>query len=460
MRFSLKKTKKFLNNDYYGLFSPVQVIQHYNCGIDRDGVFMRKKNVSLSTNKSRRILRIVSLLLCILGIFFSSCATQYSEKMYADVIGFNDNITLSYMLPPTNPKPTDIVRPIPGVFSNEGRPFDLRNPSQVRAMQNAIERIPSGQNTAALYALDIGLDRIVEVNKKYMEKDPNSRYYVVFFTDGIDNASVDMANRTRRGNYPRGATGRDAYGSAMQNRMQNILKNYSFFGLIKRPNFTNPFQSYVLVFHGDDLASYTDEALRTILTPFTASQNALTPEIIMERNMDQLFERFKNDFVIPLFSFSVPKDYVGRRIRMELQNGVRFEADLNWEAKTKCLFLKRDFYTLQNITVSDGFTFKEYEKMIIEMDEDIYDVHSNTVTFTINELKLRDRSYSVRLERVTQLHFDMGNWVENTEYVGTAGGKKNAYILLIMDTSLSLGDNGPAARRVAADIITFISDQM
>jgi hypothetical protein len=129
---------------------------------------------------------------------------MYREKMYADVIGFNDSVMLSYMLPPNNPRPTDAVKPIPGVIAENGsfpfwakagNPYNLLIPSEEEAMQSAISKVPLGQNTAALYALDIGLDRVVSIskNKTLMEGDPNSRYYVVFFTDGIDNASVSMA---------------------------------------------------------------------------------------------------------------------------------------------------------------------------------------------------------------------------------------------------------------------------
>ena len=403
------------------------------------------------------------LLFCFSNGLFTSCATNYSEKMYADVIGFNDIVMPSYMEQPKKQKETDVVKPIPGMASQDGYPFDLLIPSQANAMQNAIEKVPSGQNTAALYALDIGLDRIKMINKKFMEGDPNSRYYIVFFTDGIDNASVDMARRNKRGNYPRGSAGRDAYGTAMNNRMKEILKKYKFFGLIKKPNTTNSFQSYVLLFQGEDLASYNDESLKTILKPFSASQNAPVSDVIMSGNMAVLLDRFKEEFVIPTFSFSVPKDYVGRRIRMQLSrtDDVYFEADINYQKKRKFLFAKKDFYVLDNISVSDGFSFKEYNaKIPIEMDEDLYVVHSNTVPFTINELKKGNRSYSVRRELVTQWHNDFGSFVQNTEYTGAGGGKKNAYILLIMDTSQSLGEHSAAARKTAIEIIKYISEQM
>jgi hypothetical protein len=422
------------------------------------------------------------------GIILTSCATTYSEKMYADVIGFNDSVMLSYMLPPNNPKPTDAVKPIPGVtaengsfpfWAKAGNPYDLLLPSEVAAMQEAIKQVPLGQNTVALYALDTGLDRVTRINKnkKLMEGDPNSRYYVVFFTDGIDNASVNMAQRTRRGNYPQGIAGRDAYGAAMHTRMESILKKYSLFGLIKKPNTTNSFQSYVLLLRGDDLASYSEEQLTNIINPFRAAQNAGdAPPLIIDSSMDGLREKFKDAFVIPSFSFQVPKDYVGQRVRMKLGRDdegepVWFEATVQFQQRPKFLFFKDDFYTLEDITVSPGFLFAENTKqMRIEMEKISYDKNANTVPFIINELKIPDtenpsgsKSFYVARGDVTQWHNEGEGEAkfENTEYQKEGEGKKNAYILLIMDMSQSLGEKtAEEARETAAWIVEHIATQM
>jgi hypothetical protein len=411
--------------------------------------------------------------------------------MYADVIGFNDSVMLSYMPSPNNLKATDAVKPIPGVsrgkgdgfglFSNAGNPYNLLIPSQVEEMQKAIQKVPPGQNTAALYALDVGLDRMESINKnkKLMEGDPNSRYYVVFFTDGIDNTSVNMAQRTRRGNYPQGIPGRDAYGKAMQARMESILKKYSLFGLIKKPNTTNSFQSYVLLFQGQDLESYSEEQLAGIINPFRAAQNAGDPPaLIMDSSMEGLKEKFQDAFVIPSFSFQVPKDYVGQRVKMELGvddrgEPVWFEATLQYERRPRISFLpfiKKDFYTLENLTTSPGFSFQENTRQArIEMNEDSFDKNANTVPFIISGLNIPDsenpggsRSFHVSRESVTQWH-DEGSGeakFENTEYQREGLGRKNAYILLVMDMSQSLGENAEAARETAAWIVDYIANQM
>ncbi|MDR1466000.1 MAG: hypothetical protein LBI40_00045 [Treponema sp.] len=413
--------------------------------------------------------RMLVMTLGIFEVFLTSCVTkEYSEKMYADVIGFNDGVYESYMLPPRNPKNADAEKPIPEITPYEGKPYNLLDTLQTQDMKYAIAQVPSGQNTTALYALDVGLDRVALINKKFMEGDPSSRYYVVFFTDGIDNASVDMAIRNKRGTYPRGIAGRDAYAAAMHSRMEQILKEYSFLGLIKKPNSTNSFQSYVLLFKGEDLASYDDKQLEGMLAPFRASQNAGDPpELIQDSDMDNLRRKFEDAFIIPRFSFQVPKDYVGQRVRMQLESEdgdeVYFEATLTHQEKTNFLFFKEDFYTLEDIKVSNfEFIFDEYTKQkIIEMDKIAYKADSNTVPFSINNLKFGGKSYRMIRDEVKQYHDDGTGDAkfENTEYRKNSDSKKNAYILLIMDTSFSLGEHAAEARETAVWIVDFINKQ-
>jgi len=131
-------------------------------------------------------------------IVFSSCKATYNQKLYADVIGFNDGVIEKY------------------------KPYDLTKEADVKAMNQNIRDLPSGENTAAYYALDKGLDRIQSMQKsKLMEKDPNTKYYIVFLTDGLDNISPELAKRDKqmlfisKGEYANATE----YGNAMQVRM-------------------------------------------------------------------------------------------------------------------------------------------------------------------------------------------------------------------------------------------------
>ena len=118
-----------------------------------------------------------------------------------------------------------------------------------------------------------------------------------------------------------------------------------------------------------------------------------------------------------------------------------------------------DFYTLENIQASNGFSFEALNG-IIEMDATSYDANGNTVLFLVNKLQMGNVPYSVRHEWVTQWFYDGGRLHLNSEYDSSAGSKKNAYILLIMDTSTSFASQIEAAKQTAGEIVLYISEQM
>jgi hypothetical protein len=398
-------------------------------------------------NSSRKFPKMLwgALVFCLFETFFASCASTYRQKMYADVIGFNDDV-------------------ITNTRGSLERPYNLDDSGEAKELGAAIWALSSGSNTAAFYALDVALDRIVEVqkNKELMEGDPSTKYYIVFFTDGLDNVSLELARRNRRGDYPNTAE----YGAALQERMSQILKKYSLFGLIKSPNMTNSFQSYVLLYKGEDIerSGYTEEELDARLQPFTGAQNEQRPVVIQGSDLEKLLEDFKNAFVVSSFSFIIPKGYTGERIRMRLNpeddpNPVYFEADFKRQKRTRFFFFQEDYYTLENIQTSDGFTLQMPADGIIPMDAEFYNAEENTVPFIINGLKNSDRLYRVDKLLVTQWHYD-GGWRINSEYKPDSGSKKNAYVLLVMDTSTSFATQIDAAKETAEAIILYISSQM
>jgi hypothetical protein len=344
-------------------------------------------------------------------------------------------------------------------------PYDLLDLSQTELLGQAIRGLPSGENTAAFYALDIALDRVAKVqkNKELMEGDPSTKYYIVFFTDGLDNVSTGLAEKNhRRGNYANKAE----YGATLQERMNNILKKYRFFGLIKSPNTTNSFQSYALLYRGDDItkSDYTEDELEAQMRPFTGAQNEQYPPVIQGSDLEKLLDDFKKAFVVSSFSFIIPKGYVGQRIRMRLNaedepDPVYFEADFKRQKKTKFLFIKKDYYTLENIQTSDGFTV-QIPGGTLPMDAESYNPDLNTVPFIVNGLKIGDSPYSVDKGLVTQWYYEDGKLRNNSEYKGTSGSKKNAYVLLVMDTSTSFATQINAAKETAEEIVLYISSQM
>jgi hypothetical protein len=361
-------------------------------------------------------------LLLIMAIFLlSSCGTpKYSSKLKADVIGFSDDVQLSY--------------------KKGSKPYDLLSKEQLDMMRKKVRTLESGSNTAAYYALDLGLDRITEVKDKFMEKDPNSKYYIVILTDGLDNISAQLAKQNNRGKY----SSIDDYAESLQKRMNSIMKNK-----------TNVFQSYVLLYKGADLklSNYSDEELEQKLSTFTGAQNALPPEVLLDEDLDVLLNKFEKTFIITSFDFEIPKGYAGKRIRMALnaknssEEKIYFEADFNKH--------KKDSYKLENITPSDGFTVELPKGGIIYMNNTPNDKSTNA-HFSINKLNTRNGPYRVIEKNVEQWFYDMGKLRINSEYDSNSKNTKNAYILVILDTSNSFKDKIDEAKLGIGKIVNII----
>lgn len=68
-------------------------------------------------------------------------------------------------------------------------------------LQKELRGIQQEDNTAGIYAMDKGLDRIKYVQRRIFKKDPNTKYYMIFMTDGLDNISVQVAKNEKGVNY-------------------------------------------------------------------------------------------------------------------------------------------------------------------------------------------------------------------------------------------------------------------
>jgi len=389
--------------------------------------------------KGKFIFGVVLSVVFVAATTFVSCATPvYKQKMYADVIGFNDDVTT--------------------VFAS----FDLTRENQRERMNAAIDNLKSGQNTAAYLAMDIALDRIAEVNKNkdLMEGDPDTQYFVIFFTDGIDNASVAQAKIKRRGNYPQGPAGLRAYGAALQKRMPKILTK-KILGIIPTKSTTNVFQSYVLLFNGpgSGLEEYSEGEIETMLSPLIGAQNTLPAKFIIGDDLENLLNQFINTFSSS-FKFEIPLARTGLRIRMVFDESQDIYFEGTFVEKRGLLGLFKNSYTLENIRSSDGFRF-DLPKGKLEMDRNSFDpkVHTN-VPFFLDKLQLNGSPYRVDRNDVKQWYEENGRYRPEVEYSGSGRGRKNAYIILVMDTSSSLGDEVDAAKDLAKELIWYITEQM
>jgi hypothetical protein len=185
----------------------------------------------------------------------------------------------------------------------------------------------------------------------------------------------------------------------------------------------------------------------------------------MGTDFNTILEDFKKGFITTSFSFIIPKGYVGMRIRMRLSESagadeVFFEADFKRTETDVFLGRGKDVYILENIVASEGLSFQIPSDGVIEMAEESYDENSNTVPFTISGLNYDGAPYSVDRELVSQLFYDGGKLRVNSEYASSSNRKKNAYVLLVMDTSTSFATQLDAAKDTARQIILYISEQM
>jgi len=369
------------------------------------------------------------------------------SKIYMDIMGFNDNVILPF-----------------GSGNSQRPPHNMETQNGIDNLMNQINSLPSGANTAAFYALDIGLERIAFVKRNFMDNDPNSKYYIIFLTDGLDNVSLDLAQRNGRGIY----NNIKEYADALQEKMKSNLLNY----VISRdqsgnnritssgPSTTNSFQSFVLLYKGNDIirSGYTDNELNQMLLPFTGSQNEQRPPVIMSDNLNQLYNEFEKEFALS-FSFVIPKGYEGMRIRMLLnpERRIWFEGDLKKEIKSVQRGRNEIVYKFENITTSDGFTFNN--DGIIMMDNALYNENSNIVPFVIDGLRHNNRSYIVkRNDNVQQWFYNENRLRLNSEF--NVINRKNAYILFILDTSTSFNEHIDSAKETIKRMVMYINEQM
>ena len=154
-----------------------------------------------------------------------SCATKperhfNEDKIYADIIGFSDTVTSVPDLGQGNTFYHLTVNP--------AAPGELTQADLIPH----IPYLPIGKNTAVYYALDKALDRIEMI---YKNKPPNAfsadknvyfftKYYIILFTDGLDNVSVQLARNNKKGNY----ANEEKYAAALRNRMGSIVKGNIF----------------------------------------------------------------------------------------------------------------------------------------------------------------------------------------------------------------------------------------
>lgn len=357
---------------------------------------------------------------------FSSCTSMQDTKVFANVMTFSGDVNKLYM-----------------------KNYDLNEGYKVQSLWRGIENLTVLNNeTAEYYAMDIALDEIQ--NRVLKKKDKETKYYLILLTDGLDNVSLEMARKDGRGVYD----SLEAYADSLNKRMNTILNKSYLFGLVQNENIYNTFQSWPIMFFGDDMKSsgYEKKEAMELLKPLAGAQNTFTPNPIVEEETGRILELFKQQFVVTQYSFLIPKGYVEKRVKMSFYDKNGKNATMEADFKR----IGKDKFGLSKIKTSENFFIDTKDSDIIISDES--GDGENSAVFTIDNLRLNEKPYSIKSAK--QEYYENGKFRTNSEFDDKAGMKKNAYILLVLDTSKSLGSQASNVKKLAQDIILYINTEI
>lgn len=387
------------------------------------------------------------------GALMTSCKTTSKNVIYADYISFGDKVRIN---DGTDRKPYTL--------------YDQEDPKkkELFTISRELRNIKPQQNTAGIYAMDNGLDRIKYVQKKIFRKDPNTKYYVIFMTDGLDNISAQLARNETGKNYKT----TENYQDKMKKKIIKISK------CNKKEK--NDFTIYPIVFTGTDLQDIQskiskedfDKYLESKMGWMRGSSKGIvnSPEVIADTSFGKIKETFEDAFRSSGFEFIVPKGYVNQKIKMELK-GESYGTDEISTYFTAVLKNKGKKYYLTDIKFYNGLgsadeklSKKDYKLMAINNK----DKKGTVAQFVLDRpnVKLEGRpdarSYFVYTDVVEQFiaEADFEDlWIKNSEYDSQLKSMVNAYVQLIVDCSASLGTEGFANEiGAASEMLKFISN--
>lgn len=390
--------------------------------------------------KKQSITKVVLMLLAVW--ICSSCATVRENRLMGDVIGFSDDVQTSFSYEQ-------------GFFKNwspQSDPYDLLSPQGIKNMDNFIRKIPDGQNTVGYYALDMALDRIKYVRKKVMHKDPETKYYIVLLTDGLDNGSTVVARNNNQGRYK----DIESYISKLNKKKSRIM------GWKKKQDY---FQIYPILFTAGDLekmrrsnnmdAATFDKYVMNMMEGYRGASNGVEkPAPIYGDNLDKLVKEFEEQFSIQGFEFLVPKGYLNKRIRMTME-------DLSGnKASIEGTFAKQGFrFVFKDIKFSEGLISESVPSGGMIKAKNQSEKGSILSVFMIDNLKLNGKPFKINtdINTIEQQYQDYGYFVTNSEYQSQADSRKNAYVIMIIDGSKSFEENSALAKEKAIEMRRIVT---
>lgn len=379
-----------------------------------------------------------ALLIITILLAFFSCATVRENRLMGDVIGFSDDVQTSFEKKPKSTK--------------QPEPFDLLTTKGIKEMDIFIRNIPDGQNTVGYYALDIALDRVKYVRSQIMHNDPETRYYIILLTDGLDNGSTAAAQNHHKGYYK----DLDSYIKKLDKKKSTVMGP---------KNKQNYMQIYPILFTAGDLEKMRqsnnmddatfDKYVMSMMEGYRgASEGIEKPKPIYGDNLDNLVKEFEEQFAIQGFEFLVPKGYLNKRIRMTMEdlsgNRVSIEGIF---AKQGSTFIFKD------IKFSEGFVSESVPSGGMIKSKNQTEKGSLLSVFMIDNLKLNGKPFKINtnINTIEQQYMDYGYFVTNSEYQSQAESRKNAYVIMIIDGSKSFKENSKIAKEKAIEMRRIVT---
>lgn len=284
------------------------------------------------------------------------------------------------------------------------------------------------------------------MRKKVLKGDKQTRYYIIYLTDGLDNTSVQVAKNNRQGNYKND----EEYINKLNKKKAKLMgcgKNQQCF------------QIYPMLYIGDDLRkiekqnkmdsvqflSWAAEQMK----PFEgASKGWEKQDAMLDTVWQDLAKKLEEKFTSASYEFYVPKGYINKRIRMTLydERGV--------ETFIEGLYTKQGGkYILKDVELKGGLSSTtgrtgDGRNISVVVSFNNNDKKSDKSWFKVENLNCNGLNYKVYTGSnpkwaPKQDYFNKNYWLFNSEYDKSARASVNTYILFIADVSASLGKEGP-----------------
>lgn len=389
-------------------------------------------------------------------LVLTSCKTIHTRYLQGDVIGFADRVETSYNAPR-------------GLFSvlkpQDRRGWDLLDNAQEReTMRKQIQTIiPRGENTTAYYAMELATERI-----KYMRRhmhDPQTKYYIFLITDGLDNASPELAKKEKKILFSKTP---EQYKERLQKKLKHTMGWFA----------KNTFEVYPMMFEGEDMQETKDrnhmsnaqfkQKLEQDMECFRYSSVGEAPKLISADNFKTIIGELKKKFVTSSYTFRVPRSYANKKVRMNFKDARGQKVSLTGTLK------KSGFsYVLTDISLDNPQATYSKTSRFCSKDGATFVAHAaptgkdelNTY-FTIEDFRIGTTPYFPQKKSVEQEYESSpGFWQLNSEYHEVAAGIINTYFLLVIDGSTSLDgknkkQNGfELETKMALDIMDMLTGQ-